>query len=100
MAAAVEVQEQKKVSVEGQSVSSPDILLLDGLGMAGDWYGESLVGKGSVFTGVSANDSVAARWAKWVIEGCRCRLSSGCSTKSLWCLGIPSGNQQKPSRRE
>ena len=37
---------------------------------------------------------------KWVIEGCRCRLSSGCSTKSLWCLGIPSGNQQKPSRRE
>ena len=37
---------------------------------------------------------------KWVMEGCRCRLSSGCSTKSLWCLGIPSGNQQKPSRRE
>jgi hypothetical protein len=65
MAAAVEVQEQKKVSVEGQSVSSPDILLLDGLGMAGDWYGESLVGKGSVFTGVSANDSVAARWAQF-----------------------------------
>ena len=27
-------------------------------------------------------------------------LSSGCSSKGLWCLGIPSGNQQKPSKRE
>ncbi len=28
-----------------------------------------------------------------------CLLSSGCSSISIWCLGIPPGNQQEPSRR-
>ena len=46
------------------------------------------------------NPSDINLWCKWVIEDCRCRLSSGCSSKGLWCLGIPSGNQQEPSRRE